>query len=205
MTRAPGNKARAQGAAVAAALAGALLLGAGCLGTPDVEDGWTRVDLQAYGFTPAQPLVPGSTCTVTASTAITYRRIVTGFAVTELRASSVPPTSIVLGPDEERMPMAQAIDLVLPNSVSLGRFVRPITGWDHLIQRIDQTFTAQLPAGVDSSGAPINVYLVSYLGSGEEIERPGQSDTIIVTPFVSTQAEVLPVGVPVVLAGQAVP
>ena len=177
-------------------------LAAGCLGTPKIEDRWTRLDLEAVTFTPGQPLMPASACSVQVASSITYRKIVTGFAVMELRASSsINGAQVVLAPDAPRMRMAEDIDRILPNSVSLGRVVRPITGWDHLIQRFDLGFTAQLPAATDSSGAPVSVFLLTYLGSGEEIERPGQSDTVIVTPFVSTQMEILPVGMPVAVSG----
>lgn len=177
-------------------------LAAGCLGTPKIEDRWTRLDLEAVTFTPGQPLMPASACSVQVASSITYRKIVTGYAVMELRASSsINGAQVVLAPDAPRMRMAEDIDRILPNSVSLGRVVRPITGWDHLIQRFDLGFTAQMPAATDASGAPVSVFLLSYLGSGEEIERPGQSDTVIVTPFVSTQMEILPVGMPVAVSG----
>jgi len=183
-------------------LAACCALAAGCLGEPKIEDRWTRVDLDAATFTPGQPLNPASACSVEVASKITYRKIVTGYAVMELRASSaVTAAQVVLAADAPRMRMAEDIDRILPNSVSLGRVVRPITGWDHLIQRFDMKFGAQLPAATDSSGMPVSVFLLTYLGSGEKIERPNQPDTVIVTPFVSTDMEILPVGMPVVVTG----
>jgi len=185
-----------------AGLLASCALAAGCLGEPKIEDRWTRVDLEATTFTPGQPLNPASACSVEVASKITYRKIVTGYAVMELRASSaVTGAQVVLAPDAPRMRMAEDIDRILPNSVSLGRVVRPITGWDHLIQRFDMKFGAQLPAATDSSGMPVSVFLLTYLGSGEKIERPNQPDTVIVTPFVSTDMEILPVGMPVVVTG----
>jgi hypothetical protein len=191
-------------ASLLAALVVAAASASGCLGKPKVEDGWTRVDLDATAFAPAMPLSPGAPCSVSVSTSVTYRRIVTGYLVTELRATTPGgPSGYYIAPDAERMPMARSIDVLLANSVSVGRAVRPITGWDHLIQRFHLSFAAWTPTSVDTNGvpagAPGNFFLVSYLGSGEEIERPGQEDSIAVTPFVSSQAEVLPIGMPVVV------
>ena len=195
--------------ALVAALAAAAALATGCLGKPKVEDGWTRVDLDATTFAPPMPLSAGAPCSVSVSTAVTYRRIVTGFLVTELRATTPgAPGGFFLAPDAPRMRMAQDIDVLLANSVSVGRAVRPITGWDHLIQRFNLSFAAWTPTSIDTNGvpagAPGNFFLVSYLGSGEEIELEDGSDSIAVTPFVSSEAQVLPVGMPVVV-GAGVP
>ena len=194
-------------ATVSLALAAVLT---GCLGTPKVEDGWTRLDLDATTFTPAQPLAPGAACSVSVRTSVTYRRIVTGFLVTELRAVMPgAPSGYFVAPDAPRMRMAQDIDALLANSVSVGRAVRAVTGWDHLIQRFDLSFSAWTPGSIDtngvSAGAPSGFFLVSYLGSGEEIELEDGSDSIAVTPFVSTEAEILPVGMPVVVGAGSVP
>jgi hypothetical protein len=96
--------------------------------------------------------------------------------------------------------MAQDIDRLLANSVSVGRQTRAVTGWDHLIQHIDFTFDAWAPSVADSGRATTGVFLVCYLGSGEEIEIPGQPDSIAVTPFASTPYQILPVGMELRLA-----
>ena len=85
---------------------------------------------------------------------------------------------------------------MLANSVTLGRVTRAITGWDHLIQHIDFTFGATVPAVLtdSSTGPPTGLFLVCYLGSGVKIERVNQPDTLIVTPFRSTPYQILPVG-----------
>jgi hypothetical protein len=94
--------------------------------------------------------------------------------------------------------MAYDIDRILTNSVSVGRGTRAITGWTHLIQRIDFNFNAWVPAALDSAGVPVGaprgLFLVTYLGSGEEIELPGGGDTLVVTPFPSGQYQILPSG-----------
>jgi hypothetical protein len=169
---------------------------AGCFDAPKLEDRWTRVDLPASNVTANQILTPGTAQTFQLGTTITYRAIVTGYAVAELRASgSVPRTSVMLGPTAPRLRMAQDIDRILLNSVSLGRQVRPVTGWDHLIQRVDFSFTAPVPAAVDSSmGATGGLYLLCYLGSGVKLELPSGADSIVITPFNSEASEILPIG-----------
>lgn len=168
----------------------------GCLGEPKIEDRWTRLDMESVNLTPYQAMPVGSTPAVSLRAAITYRSIVTGYVVAELRASStITPAEVTVHPDAARLSMAQDIDRILANSVTLGRATRAITGWDHLVQRVDLSFTGSVPAAIDTSGAaPGSLFLLCYLGSGEEIERFNDSDTLIVTPFDSMQYQILPVG-----------
>jgi hypothetical protein len=183
----------------APACAIAVLL-AGCFDEPKLEDRWTRVDVTGASVVPNQMLPPSSSQSITIGADITYRRIVTGFAVAELRASSTVPTSSVLVlPDAPRLPMAQNIDRILANSVTMGRMTRAVTGWDHLIQHVDFTFTGVTPAASDS--AAHGLFLLCYLGSGERVELQGGGDSIIVTPFLSEPTQILPVGMPLAVAG----
>ena len=179
----------------------ALALGmvAGCFDAPEIEDRWTRVDLRGASLTQAQVLPPGSALAIVVNADVTFRKILTGFAVAELRGSSVPVTAVAVGPQAPRVPMAQDIDRVLANSVTLGRATRAVTGWDHLIQHIDLAFTGTTPALADSSSA--GLFLLCYLGSGVKIERPDGTDTLIVTPFGSEAYQVLPVGIELSLSG----
>lgn len=173
---------------------------AGCFDEPKLEDRWTRVDVTGASVVPNQMLPPSSAQTITIGADITYRRIVTGFAVAELRASTTVPTSSVLVlPNAPRLPMAQNIDRILANSVTMGRMTRAVTGWDHLIQHIDFTFTGVTPAASDS--AAHGLFLLCYLGSGERVELQGGADSIIVTPFLSEPTQILPVGMPLAVAG----
>ena len=178
-----------------ALLALALVLVAGCLDEPEIEDRWTLLEMQGATLSSLQPVSPGPIDSIRVNTTITYRSIITGFAVAELRASSsISSADVFLAPDAARERMAYDIDRILANSVSVGRATRAITGWDHLIQPIDFTFNAVVP-GADSTGAPPGLFLVFYLGAGDEIERPDGTDTLIVTPFLSSDYEILPVGV----------
>ena len=175
-------------------VAAAAFLLTGCFDAPEVEDRWTRLDITGASVVQDQALPPGSSQTITVGADITYRRILTGFAVAELRASSsVTNLSVTLDPTaERRLTMARDIDRILAGSTSLGRMTRAVTGWDHLIQHIDFTFDAGTPAAGDSSAR--GLFLLCYLGSGEEVELPGGRDSIIVTPFASEPYEILPVG-----------
>jgi hypothetical protein len=86
--------------------------------------------------------------------------------------------------------MAAAIDLILQNSVSIGRDTKLVTGWDHLVQPFDFSFSATVPSGTPG------LFLVCYLGSANEVELPDGSDSLVVIPFPSAQYQVLPVGLP---------
>ncbi|MEQ1832310.1 MAG: hypothetical protein ABL977_04580 [Candidatus Eisenbacteria bacterium] len=177
------------------------LASGGCLGEPKLEERWTRLDIQGASLASGQAVTAGSTVPVIMSTDITYRRILTGFAVAELRASTTfTPGALRMRPDADRLQMANDIDQLLATSVSMGRMTRAVTGWDHLIQHIDFTFTGMVPGATitDSTGTgPVaGLFLVCYLGSGVRMELPSGADSIVVTPFPSNEYQVLPVGLP---------
>ena len=167
----------------------------GCLWAPKIEDQWTRVDLESANVVHLQAVPSGSTLTLIGRANVTYRRILTGVVVAELRASTaVPGAAAIIHPDAEREPMAAAIDQILASSVSLGRDTQLVTGWDHLIQPFDFSFSGSVPAALDSTGARNGFFLLCYLGAGTEVELPDGSDSLVVTPFNSSQYLVLPVG-----------
>jgi len=201
MTRSmQGHRKRRVAASCAVLLSVAVIL-TGCLDEPEIEDLWTRIDVTASNIIPFQPVTAGA-LPVTMGVDVTYRRILTGFAVAELRASpNVSAAQVFLAPDGNRTRMAADIDHILRNSVTMGRATRAVTGWDHLIQHIDFNFTANVPTTIDSAGVPIGapagLFLVCYMGSGEEIELPGGGDTLVVTPFDSGTYQILPVGMEV--------
>jgi hypothetical protein len=199
---------RRSGGALAVLLVAASLgwpLG-GCLWEPKIEDQWTRVDLTTSNLVPLQAVPSGSTLAISGHANITYRSILTGAVVAELRAStSISSIGSIVRPDAEREPMAAAIDQLLASSVSLGRDAKEVTGWDHLIQPFDFSFSGTVPAVLDSAGvptgAPVGLFLVCYLGSATKLELPGGGDSLIVVPFVSSQYRVLPVGLPLTVTG----
>ena len=192
--------------AIAARLAcAALALAvAGCLEAPKLEDRWTRVDMTGASLAPAQSVPAGSTIPVQLSSDLYYRRILTGYAVAELRASTTfSPGMLQLAPGADRLRMANDMDRLLATSVSMGREARAVTGWDHLIQHIDFAFTGVVPGSVTDSlgtGPTAGLFLVCYLGSGVKVERQDGTDTVIVTPYPSTPYQILPVGLSVTVA-----
>jgi hypothetical protein len=166
---------------------GALLV-AGCFDEPKLEDRWTRLDVVGSNVAPFQVFSAGSADSITVEAKVTFRRILTGYAVIELRASTIPTSAVVLHPEAPRLPMATDIDSILANSVSCGRATRAVTGWDHLIQNVTLGFTGQVPAAANG------LFLIGYLADGEKIELADGSDSLAITPYTSTPYEILPVG-----------
>jgi len=175
----------------------ALTLFIGCLGEPEIDERWTLVEFM--NITPAPGVAtPGDQpIDVTVKGRITYRRILTGFLVAEVRYSdTLSPTSVAsLDPTDPTLDSAQDVDLILANSVTAGRATRAVTGFDHLQQEIDLAFTAQVPSVMFGSGTQTGwLYLLLYTGSGTEIQLSNGADSLVVTPFVSTNDEVLHTG-----------
>ncbi len=175
--------------------AGAALL-AGCFDSPKLEDRWTRLDVVESNVSAFQTLTLGAPESLHVVADVTYRGIVTGFAIADLRvAPTLTPGLLQISPTADRQRMATDIDTLLARSTSIGRATRAVTGWDHLIQRIDFDFTASVPAVLDSTNtAGGALFLVCYLGSGERLRRLGQPESLIVTPFGSAAYRILPVG-----------
>ena len=192
--RTPAGRPPARRLAAASLAVAVAVLAGGCFDAPKIEDRWTRIDLTGSNLTPNQTVTPAVPESVTVSANVIYRSILTGFAVAELRASNtMSNAAVTLDPHAPRVQMAQSIDAILLNSVSVGREARAVTGWDHLIQHMDFGFSAVAP---DTTSG---LFLLCYLGSGRKVERRGQSDTIIVTPFNSGQYQILPVGMKLTL------
>lgn len=167
-----------------------MLLLAGCLGEPEIDDRWTLVEFLESRPQPGHAAAPGQALDVDVRGRITYRRILTGFVVAEVRYSdTVTPESVVMDPTRHTLDYAQTVDRILANSVTAGRATRPVTGWDHLMQDVSLSFTAQVP---DSAAG--GVFLLLYLGDGEEVRLQDGRDSLVVTPFVSTEKEVLHTG-----------
>ena len=175
--------------------AGAIGL-SGCFDAPKLEDRWTRIDLVHANVAAFQALPLGAPESIDVVADITYRDIVTGYAIADLRvAPGVSPGQLQVSPDANRMAMASAIDTLLAHSYSVGRATHAVTGWDHLIQRLELSFRGQVPAVLDTTNTTGGaLFLVCYLGAGQRVERLGQADTLLVTPFTSAAYRILPVG-----------
>lgn len=180
-------------AAIVAAAAACL---GSCLGEPDIDERWTLLELLDQTPRPGDVLPAGQSTNVSVKGRITYRRILTGFVVAEVRYSpTLSPASVALDPAEHTAQAAQDIDLILANSVTAGRATRIVTGFDHLMQEVDLAFSALVPDSLRGGG----LYLLLYMGDGEEIELPGGGDSLIVTPFVSDDQEILHTGFPLAI------
>jgi hypothetical protein len=164
-----------------------VLLGAGCLGEPALEDRWTRLDLRD-----PLPAAPDSTAadTLTVQGRVVFRSVITGAVIAEIRASdTVSYASVNLDPDAERGDLLRDVQAVLDNSTVLASATLPITGWDHLIRDMTLGLSWTRPAT-----PPAGLFLVFYLGTVEEMETPQGGEEIIITPFVFEDVEVLPMG-----------
>ncbi|HET6462249.1 MAG TPA: hypothetical protein VFH33_00490 [Candidatus Krumholzibacteria bacterium] len=165
----------------------------GCLDEPTIDETWTKLEFLSVTPGPKQSPSASQPINVRVQGRVTYRSILTGFLVAEVRYSpTIAPSSVLLNPDEHTLKDAESIDRILANSVTAGRATRASTGFDHLMQDVDLNFAATIPAGyMPGTGG---LYLLLYMGDGEEVERVNNTDTLIVTPFVSTQKEVLHTG-----------
>ena len=178
----------------AAAVLPALALSGCVLDEPEIDKRWTILEFVDVTPQPGQTYPGGQPLNVSVKGRITYRDIVTGFLVAEVRYSdTISPASVPLDPTENTLEAAMAIDQILANSVTTGRATRAVTGFDHLMQDVDLSFTATVPPEMYAGGATAGrgLYLLLYMGAGDEVELANGTDSLVVTPFVSTQYEVL--------------
>jgi hypothetical protein len=160
----------------------------GCLGEPEIDERWTLVEFLSASPGPATAAPGGQPLDVAVRGRITYRQIHTGFFVAEVRYSpNIPATNVVLDPLQHTAEIASDVDRILANSVTAGRATRAVTGFDHLMQEFDLNFTAQVPDSLLGGG----LYLLLYMGEGEEIELQDGTDSLVVTPFPSGAYEIL--------------
>jgi len=177
-------------------LLGALVLGS-CLGEPEVDERWTLLEMVSVTPQPNQSRSASQPLNVTVKGRVTYRDIVTGFMVAEVRYSpTLTGLSLPLNKDDHNEACAASVDQILANSVTAGRATRAVTGWDHLMQDVNLSFTASVPPAVLTSGG---CFLVLYLGAGDEIELASGEDSLVVTPFISTDKEILHTGFPLTI------
>jgi hypothetical protein len=187
---------KAQRSGLVAAGLAALALVAGCLGEPEIDERWTLVEMLASSPGPAANVAAGQAVDVTVSGRITYRDIETGFLVAEARyADALDRRGLVFADGKQTLESALSVERILDNSVTVGRATRPVTGFDHLMQTVDLEFSAQVPAAMASGPADSadfrGLYLVLYLGEGEEVELQNGRDSLLVTPFRVEETQVL--------------
>ncbi len=173
-----------------------LLAVAGCLGEPEIDERWTLIEMKGSSPRPGHTVNPGETVSVTVDGQITYRRIRTGFLVAEVRYSpDLAPGALDLDPEEHTLTTSHQVERVLNSSVTAGRATKAVTGFDHLVQRINFAFDAIVPAemlnGDPDSVANRGLYLVLYLAEGEEIILADNRDSLVVTPLPVDEYELL--------------
>lgn len=193
-----------RGAALAGAAA-ALFASSGCLTEPPLEDSWTKVEIVSVSPSSVEAMGFDSTSTVTVRARITYREIVTGSVIAELRA--VPAGEIGEAPLESmnpRLESAQRIDRILGNSVALGTGTRLVTGFDHLIQDVvlilemgGAPADSAAPDSLGPGGAPgagDALVIVAYMGDAEEEELENGDEVLVIDPFLTTERRILSAG-----------
>ncbi len=113
---------------------------------------------------------------------------------------SVNPSPPLTPRRRKSLASALEIETILNNSVTAGRAVKAVTGFDHLQQTINLAFSAQVPpemtAGDPDSSGFRGLYLLLYMAEGEEIELEGGADSMVVTPFRVEETQVLHTGHP---------
>ncbi len=200
MTRVPlqshGTKGRRPHRVAVLPVVAALAL-ASCLGEPEVDERWTLLEMASVSPQPDQARSASQPLSVNVTGRVTYRDIVTGFMVAEVRYSpTLTPLSLPLDIDEHTEEYAASVDQILANSVTAGRGTRAVTGWDHLVQEVNFSFTTAVPPAVLTGGG---LFLVLYMGSGDEIELANGEDSLVVTPFISRDREILHTGFPITI------
>lgn len=173
-----------------------LVLAAGCLGEPEIGERWTLLELMVSTPGPQANLPADRDIPVRVRGRITYRDIETGFLVAEARyAENLDRRGFALDRDVHDLNAALEIERILENSVTAGRATKAVTGFDHLMQTVDLEFTARVPAAMGNT-PPDSVlhrglFLVLYLGEGDEIELQDGRDSLVVTPFRVEETQVL--------------
>jgi hypothetical protein len=179
---------------------------AGCLGEPGIEERWTLLEIVDAQPTEAGAYAPGSPTPVEMNARITYRELLTGHLVADLRATTtITPADVALDADDPRA-VALDVDRILQDSVSLGADAVPITGWDHLQQEISFGFDGGLlaPTEADSSIAsagsvPVNaagLFLLLYFADDvEEVELDSGEEIDVIHPALSSDFDILSTGI----------
>lgn len=160
----------------------------GCsnLGEPEIADLWTRLDLAEA------PSVDSGTGEVRFVGQITYRRVITGSVIAEIRISDLYTAEhFAFDPDTPREDMLRDVERLLAGSTSLGGVGVLVTGWDHLVQRIPLAIEASLPQPI-----PDGAFLVLYFGEVEEVEMASGETFDLFIPAAFTEDRILPIAFP---------
>jgi hypothetical protein len=180
----------------AAGIFGAICFAAvcgGCLDSPPVEERWTRLELISSSVDAREDFAGGTAVPLQVEARITFRELLTGFLVVDVRSSATLTGSEVdleddPDDDEDGLDVAREVDRILLDSTSLAVEAVPITGFDHLIRDLTVELDAAVP---DAAG---EIFLLVYFSADvEEVEEDGM-ESIIVTPTFSTERDILSAG-----------
>ncbi len=189
-------------------LIGDLLRGllAGCQGEPPVEERWTHLEMIGVTVPDSAGLQPGDRVTVRLDGRVTFRRLVTGFLVGEVRtAAELSADSLALD-DEDLVLASESVDHLLRRSTPVARAVKALAGFPQLRRTVPMEFTVDVPATPGSvDGTAPSLFLVLYMGDGEEIELADGRDSLVVDPFDTHEDEVLAQGRPLAFAPGGTP
>jgi len=186
-------------------LASALVVN-GCLREPEIEERWTNLEIVATDVDGEIPVDTASGEMINVSAEITFRKILTGAFVAELRASDTITSDMVnLDPETRTIGTAEDVDFILENSVTAGRDFRTVTGFPELQRTVDFQFGTFVPLAEHMAGPATGHFLVLYMGSEEEVENEAGEDSVVITPFPSGEYEILHKGVAIPLTATPPP
>lgn len=169
---------------------------AGCLGEPPIEERWTFLEMMSFDVPDSAALAPGDRVTVAVDARVTFRQLMTGFLVGEVRvSSSLTPDSLALD-DEDLILVSENVDRLIANSTPVSRDVKGLAGFPQLRRRVPFEFDVTVPANsgpvfTPGAGPVTGLFLVLYMGEGEEIELEDGRDSLVVTPFTTHENEIL--------------
>lgn len=182
--------------ALGCAVAAAALFG-GCLGEPEVEQRWTNLELLRVDTGASGLFAIGDSVRVDLRSRVTFRRHFVGTMVAELRVSqSLSADSLFLDAEGDAIEASEEVQRLLDRSSPVARHVKGMAGFPSLRRTLDLDFEAVVPDFVNGAfdppgGTPRSLFLVLYMGDGEEIELEDGRDSLVVTPFDTHEDEVL--------------
>ena len=174
----------------------ALLLG-GCLGEPPVEERWTNLEFLEVPDFGATSFGVGDSVSVQVRSRVTFRDQFVGFVVGELRVSqTLSADSLFLDHTRDAIVASENVDRLLTQSSPVARGTKGLAGFPQLRRTLDMHFEATVPGFVDGrfdppGGTPRGLFLVLYMGEGEEVEQEDGSDSLVVRPFLTHEDQIL--------------
>ena len=159
----------------------------GCLGAPEIEDQWTRLDIVEVESGAIDPETDDPALRVRGR--ITYRSILTGSLIMEIRSSeTLGAKDVDLRDEADRLATTRQITALLESTGPSGISSRSVTGFDRLIQEVDFYFPGDTPVP-PAGGATFAVF---YFGDVEEVREPGGGESVVITARDFEHEHILP-------------